>query len=158
MIGVSGEVRLKLTALVAAAAVLCGCASAPATLSTSAPGIGARAASVALEQVGQPYRYGGAHPGGFDCSGLVYYAYGRAGKALPRTTGELWDFSATVTRDDLEPGDLLFFSIAGKMQHVGLYVGDGRFVHAPSSGRVVAVASLRSDYYRTALLRAGRPL
>lgn len=54
-------------------------------------------------------------------------------------------------------GDLLFFKIAGKMSHVGMYLGKGRFVHAPSTGRVVSVASLESDYYRRALIRAGRP-
>jgi murein DD-endopeptidase len=119
--------------------------------------LGRAAAEIALDQLGVPYRYGGAGPGGFDCSGLVQYAYSKAGMALPRTTAQLWSHTSTVTPNELRPGDLLFFSIAGKMQHVGLYVGEGRFVHAPSSGERVAVASLDSEYYRGAFLRAGRP-
>ncbi len=117
---------------------------------------GRRAASIALEQVGVPYRYGGSSPVGFDCSGLVQYAYGRAGISVPRTTGQLWSVAATVPGDDLQAGDLLFFSIEGKMSHVGMYVGSGRFVHAPRSGRNVSVASLEAPFYKSALLRAGR--
>ena len=117
---------------------------------------GERAASIALEQVGVPYRYGGTGPGGFDCSGLVHYAYGRIGVSVPRTTGQLWSAAATVRGDEMQVGDLLFFSIEGKMSHVGMYVGDGRFVHAPQSGRSVSVASLKAPFYKTALLRAGR--
>jgi len=64
---------------------------------------------------------------------------------------------ANQCRGQRRLGDLLFFNIAGKMSHVGMYIGDDRFVHAPSTGKVVSVASLRSDYYRKALIRAGRP-
>jgi len=112
---------------------------------------------VALQQVGVPYRYGGATPNGFDCSGLVQYSYSRVGKSVPRTTKALWKNAQPVSRDQMRAGDLLFFNIAGKMSHVGMYIGDDRFVHAPSTGKVVSVASLRSDYYRKALIRAGRP-
>lgn len=115
------------------------------------------AVSVAMQQLGVPYRYGGASPQGFDCSGLVYYSYLRAGKSLPRTTATLWSYTRPVPKHALQAGDILFFRIAGKMSHVGLYIGDDRFVHAPSSGRVVSVASLRSDFYSDALIRAGRP-
>lgn len=118
--------------------------------------IGERAASIALEQIGTPYRYGGQTPAGFDCSGLVHYAYGQAGKSVPRTTGALWSRAQPVARNELRAGDLLFFSIDGKMQHVGLYVGDGRFAHAPSSGRTVTVESLSTEFYRQAFLRGGR--
>ncbi len=115
------------------------------------------AAQIALQQVGVPYRYGGQTPTGFDCSGLVYYSYGRAGKAVPRTTAQLWSGTTPVASADMQVGDVLFFSIAGKMSHVGLYLGNGRFVHAPSTGKTVSIASLSSAYYRKALLRAGRP-
>ncbi len=115
------------------------------------------AAHIALQQVGVPYRYGGQTPSGFDCSGLVHYSYDRAGKAVPRTTAQLWSGTTPVARADMQVGDVLFFSIAGKMSHVGLYVGNGRFVHAPSTGKTVSVASLSSAYYQTAFLRAGRP-
>lgn len=119
--------------------------------------LGERAAEIALQQIGVPYRYGGSTTTGFDCSGLVQYSYSRAGKNVPRTTGQLWSSTSTVRRDDLRAGDLLFFSIDGKMSHVGMYVGEEQFVHAPSSGRTVSVADLNSPYYASALLRAGRP-
>ena len=119
--------------------------------------VGERAAAVALQQVGVPYRYGGVGPSGFDCSGLVHYSYAHAGKSVPRTTAALWAKLAPVEAWRMQTGDLLFFNIEGKMSHVGLYLGDGRFVHAPSSGRVVSIESLDSDYYRDALIRAGRP-
>ena len=107
--------------------------------------------------LGVPYRYGGSGPSGFDCSGLVHYSYSRAGASVPRTTGQLWDSTTRVDRADLRPGDLIFFSINGKMQHVGMYIGDDEFVHAPSSGKQVSVASLSTTYYRSAFLRGGRP-
>lgn len=119
--------------------------------------IGERAAAVALNQLGVPYRYGGSSPRGFDCSGLVQYSYARAGKYLPRTTAALWNQAEPVDSRNLRAGDLLFFSIAGKMSHVGVYIGNGRFVHAPSSGKSVSVENLRSDYYARAFIRAGRP-
>ena len=119
--------------------------------------LGERAAAVALEQVGVPYRYGGTTTSGFDCSGLVQFSYRNAGKNVPRTTGQLWTSSTSVDRDDIQAGDLLFFSFEGKMSHVGMYVGKQQFVHAPSSGRTVTVANLTSPFYASALVRAGRP-
>lgn len=142
------------------------CSSNPATTWDPAPGarsavthsgIGQKAAAVALDQVGVPYRYGGSSPRGFDCSGLVQYSYSRVGKRVPRTTGQLWSSTAAVERHELRAGDVLFFKIAGKMSHVGLYLGERRFVHAPSSGRAVTIASLDSPFYKDAFLRAGRP-
>ncbi len=123
----------------------------PATVS-----VGHAAAAVALDQVGVPYRYGGSGPGGFDCSGLVQYSYWLAGKRIPRTTRQLWSSTQAVRRNELLVGDLLFFSIEGKMSHVGLYVGKRQFVHAPSSGRTVSVASLDAPFYQDAFLRGGR--
>jgi len=119
--------------------------------------IGERAAAVALGQLGVPYRYGGSSPTGFDCSGLVHYAYANVGMSVPRTTAGLWSGLSPIDKESLRIGDLLFFSIAGKMSHVGMYLGRREFVHAPSSGRHVAVESLDSDYYRRAFIRAGRP-
>ncbi|MFQ5609871.1 MAG: C40 family peptidase, partial [Woeseiaceae bacterium] len=108
------------------------------------------------DQVGVPYRYGGQSPAGFDCSGLVHYAYLHAGRTVPRTTGQLWSGTTPVARSDLRVGDLLFFSIEGQMSHVGLYLGGGQFVHAPSTGRSVSVESLSSSFYSRAFLRGGR--
>ena len=119
--------------------------------------VGEKAASVALRQVGVPYRYGGNTASGFDCSGLVQFSYSRAGRNVARTTSQLWSSSTPIRREELQVGDLLFFNIEGKMSHVGLYIGDQRFVHAPSSGQTVSVASLRSAYYTKAFIRGGRP-
>ena len=133
-----------------------GPASKPANTSPRTT-IGQSAAAIALDQVGVPYRYGGATPGGFDCSGLVQYSYARAGVSVPRTTGQLWSAMSPVGRTELRAGDLLFFRIEGKMSHVGLYLGEQRFVHAPQSGRKVSVESLNSPFYKAAFIRAGRP-
>jgi cell wall-associated NlpC family hydrolase len=116
-----------------------------------------QAASIAARQVGAPYRYGGNAPTGFDCSGLVHYSYLQAGKAVPRTTTQLWGGTSAIHRDEIRPGDILFFRIDGKVSHVGMYLGDNRFVHAPSTGRSVSIESLNSDFYRSAFIRAGRP-
>ena len=119
--------------------------------------LGQQAASIAVHQVGVPYRYGGSAPTGFDCSGLIHYSYQRAGKAVARTTAQLWNSTSAVDRRDMRPGDVLFFRIEGKMSHVGIFIGDNRFVHAPSSGKSVSIESLSSDFYRSAFIRAGRP-
>ncbi len=163
---------LSVTLLLSVMAALTACGSSPTRTEASAservysppvrarasrPTLGERAASIALQQVGVPYRYGGTSPNGFDCSGLVHYSYSRAGGSVPRTTGQLWDSTTRVDRSDLRPGDLIFFSINGKMQHVGMYIGGNEFVHAPSSGKQVSVASLSTAYYNSAFLRAGRP-
>lgn len=150
----------KLVSFLAAIALV-GCSSQPVSRPADSPDTfvhtADQAVAVAMQQVGVPYRYGGASPQGFDCSGLVFYSYSKVGKSLPRTTASLWTQTEPVARSELRVGDILFFRISGKMSHVGLYIGEDRFVHAPSSGRVVSVASLRSDFYDDALIRAGRP-
>ena len=139
---------------------LVGCSSNPAQ--TAAGGdaqpidIGSRAARIAFQQVGTPYLYGGNSPRGFDCSGLVHFSYSAVGHSVPRTTGALWTTAQPIPRSELRAGDVLFFNVDGKMSHVGLYIGERRFVHAPSSGKFVSVASLESPYYSRSLIRAGR--
>jgi len=149
---------------VVVAAGLVACAGQPAvesqppvSVSHSSSSVGHQAASIAVNQVGLPYRYGGSTPTGFDCSGLVHYSYQQAGKTVARTTGQLWNSTSAVDRREIRPGDVLFFRIEGKMSHVGIYVGDNRFVHAPSSGKSVSIESLSSEFYRGAFIRAGRP-
>ncbi len=103
--------------------------------------VGERAAALALREVGVPYRWGGISPAsGFDCSGLVYWAYGRLGIKLPHSSYALYDDGRAVPRTRMKPGDLLFFFRLG---HVGIYVGHGRMVHAPHSGSRVQVVPLR---------------
>lgn len=118
--------------------------------------VGSRAAVAAHRQVGAPYVYGGSSPRGFDCSGLVHFSYSEVGHAVPRTTSALWQAATPVDRGELRAGDILFFNVDGKMSHVGLYLGERHFVHAPSSGKFVSVETLDSPYYSRALLRAGR--
>jgi cell wall-associated NlpC family hydrolase len=137
--------------------VAAGCGSQTTVNPPSVSSPAQKAAAVAKQQVGVRYQYGGASPGGFDCSGLVHYAYGKAGKRIPRTTAAQWNNMRPVANHDLRVGDILFFRIAGKMSHVGMYLGDGEFVHAPSTGGAVSVASLRSEFYQAAYIRAGRP-
>jgi cell wall-associated NlpC family hydrolase len=119
--------------------------------------VGEQAAVVAVRQLGVPYRYGGSTSKGFDCSGLVHYAYSKAGKSIPRTTAGQWQALQPVAANSLRVGDILFFNIEGKVSHVGLYLGSRRFVHAPSSGREVTIAELDSAYYRKVFVRGGRP-
>lgn len=115
------------------------------------------AVDVAKQMLGKPYRYGGASPErGFDCSGLVYYSYRRAGITLPRTSETQYRNAFKVSSDNLQQGDLLFFRIEGKVSHVGIYIDDDTFLHAPSSGKTVSYGSLNNPYWREHLLSAGR--
>ena len=114
----------------------------------------------AISLVGTPYRYGGNTPdGGFDCSGLVGYVFeDAAGLRLPRSTSQLMDLRARrVSRGDLQPGDLVLFTPAGG-GHVGIYVGESRFVHAPSSGGTVRMDRLDTPYWARAYAGARRVL
>jgi cell wall-associated NlpC family hydrolase len=113
--------------------------------------------AIARDMVGTPYRYGGASPRGFDCSGLVYYSYRKAGIEVPRTTGEQYRQSERVTLAGLRPGDLIFFRLSQrKPSHVGIYAGSGQFIHAPSGGKHVSYASLGDPYWETRVIGAGR--
>jgi cell wall-associated NlpC family hydrolase len=105
--------------------------------------LGERAARIALREVGVPYRWGGASPSGFDCSGLVYWTYRRLGISLPHSSYALAGRGRPVRSSSLRPGDLLFFWGYG---HVGLYIGHGRMVHAPHAGENVQVVRLASGY------------
>ena len=120
--------------------------------------VGTSAARHALNMVGTSYRYGGSHPAqGFDCSGLVQYSYKRAGVVVPRNTKLQRRSSKAVSHTRLKRGDLLFFNQAGKRSgHVAIYVGEDRFVHAPSSGKRVRVDSLKNRYWRRHLSSARR--
>ncbi len=113
----------------------------------------ARAVEIALAQLGKPYRWGGAGPDSFDCSGLVLYAFSQAGfSGIPhRADLQYWLTDVHPSRNELKPGDLVFFSRPGTpegIHHNGIYVGDGMMVHAPQTGDVVKLSSIsRKDYF-----------
>lgn len=111
---------------------------------------------LALSMIGVQYKYGGANPReGFDCSGLVYYAYTSNGLAAPRTSQEQFSAARRISLEEALAGDLLFFQDQERLSHVGIYLGDGRFVHAPSSGDAVRIAAIDSPYYRRHLVAVG---
>ena len=115
------------------------------------------AANHAAKMVGRPYRYGGSTPSGFDCSGLVQFSYRQAGVKLPRSTEDQLRASSPMPVSKLRRGDLIFFDQDGKKKsHVGIYLGDGRFVHAPSSGKQVRTDRLDSPYWKSHLSEARR--
>ena len=114
-------------------------------------------AQIAQSMVGVSYRYGGSNPDeGFDCSGLVYYSHTQVGEQVPRVSYAQLAASDEVSESELKPGDLLFYRINGKPSHVGIYIGQGQFVHAPSSGKKVSISSMSNVYFKPRLIRAGR--
>ena len=119
-------------------------ASSPATPAPSPPpanlsGGHPEAATIAMKYLGVPYVWGGSTPGGFDCSGLVMYVYGQLGISLPHYAAAQYGFGTAVSRDQLQPGDLVFFD---GLNHVGIYIGGGEMVHAPETGDVVKITAL----------------
>ena len=139
--------------------LLSGCSSTPQQYDASetAPSHDrAQIVKTALSQVGRPYRYGGNSPGaGFDCSGLVYYSHRSAGIDVPRSSKLQLRQIRRVRYSEIKPGDLLFYKISNKPSHVGIYIGNGKFVHAPSSGKRVAIDRMDSQYWRKRLYSTG---
>ena len=140
--------------------LLAGCAAQPRPSVPAAPPAIAvpapeeRIARRALDFVGLPYRYGGNGPEAFDCSGLVRYLFAEQGVSLPRTSEAQIASAERVAFEALRAGDLVFFRIPEA--HIGIYLGDGRFVHAPASGRAVSVSSLDEPWFRRAFVAGGR--
>ena len=115
-------------------------------------------AAVAASLVGTPYHFGGADATGFDCSGLALYVHQRAGLAIPRTAAAQQRAARPVPLAELAPGDLVFFRIRARraIDHVGIYAGAGRFIHAPRAGQTVTYADLTQGFYARRLRSAGR--
>jgi cell wall-associated NlpC family hydrolase len=111
----------------------------------------------ALGQIGRPYVYGGGDGEGFDCSGLVVHIYADAGYGLPRTAAQIKRHGTAIRRQQAQPGDLLFYRL-GRGDHVVVYIGDGRAIHAPASGRTVEVITVDSPWWNQRLDRTVRIL
>lgn len=164
----SASIRDTAPAMAARTALLAALLVALAACSPFQPGLpgdplpadrGYAVLQVAESRIGAPYRYGGAGPDAFDCSGLVSYAYGQLGVAVPRTAAQQFAAAAPLQRDELRPGDLVFFRLQSRgVSHVGIYAGGNRFVHAPQSGGHVRMATLDDEYFRNRYAGAGRLL
>ena len=111
---------------------------------------------IAMQYLGVPYVWGGASPSGFDCSGLVMYVYAQVGVSLPHNAAMQYNsVGVFVSRDQLQPGDLVFFDGLG---HMGMYIGGGQFIHAPHTGDVVKISSLYDSWYASTYVGAKRVL
>ena len=121
-------------------------------------GKGAQAVDYAKQFLGTPYSYGATGPDAFDCSGFTSYVMKHLGADIPRTAREQAKAGTAVEKNDLKPGDLVFFQGPGKsdISHTGIYVGDGKFIHAPKTGDVVKISSLDESYYQQAYRSARR--
>ena len=108
---------------------------------------------IAMQYLGVPYVWGGASPSGFDCSGFIMYVYGQMGVSLPHHAASQYGAGSPVSRDALEPGDLVFFNGLG---HAGIYIGGGQFIHSPHTGDVVKISSLSDSWYAATWVGARR--
>jgi cell wall-associated NlpC family hydrolase len=160
-----GKTTLQFLLFSAALALLAACSSTPdyPPRAAAAPTprhdthIAHPGVRIAVSMLGRPYRYGGSSPHGFDCSGLVYYSYLRAGIRVPRTTSGQLKAANRVRAGDLAAGDLLFFRLGRQpVSHVAIYTGKGRFIHAPSRGKRVSYGSMNDAYWKDRLIAAGR--
>jgi cell wall-associated NlpC family hydrolase len=141
----------------ALALLLSSCTSLRAPAPPPAADAGTRIAALAAGLIGTPYHFGGADAGGFDCSGLALYVYGQAGFPIPRTAAAQRGAARAVPLKQLLPGDLVFFRIrSGAIDHVGIYTGAGRFVHAPHADQAVTYGELGRGFYARHLVSAGR--
>ena len=124
-------------------------AATPEGATVVAPSQYGGAVGIAMSYLGTPYVWGGASPAGFDCSGLVAYVFGQMGVSLPHYAGAQYGYGTDVPRDQLAPGDLVFFDGLG---HVGIYIGGGMMIHAPHTGTVVQISSISGggSYYGAA--------
>jgi len=161
-------------ALVLGMLLLAACASSPGERTSVGPPESSRAGRggvqgnlahdvlfLAISLVGTPYRYGGNTPdSGFDCSGLIGFVFRQAANlSLPRTTRDLRALRASdIRRERLASGDLVFFGNRGRVDHAGIYVGEGRFVHAPSSGGTVRLDAVDGPYWKDRFLGGKRLL
>jgi cell wall-associated NlpC family hydrolase len=141
----------------ATALALLGCAGPPRQPAPPPDAPGRALAAVAASLVGTPYHFGGADGAGFDCSGLAFYVHERLGLAIPRTALAQQRAAHPVAPGQLAPGDLVFFHMRGhRVDHVGIYSGEGRFIHAPRAGEAVVYGDLSKGFYARHFAAGGR--
>lgn len=148
-------------AIMAFSLILAGCGSSPKYRSNNAAAAKQTVIKTAKKMLGVKYRYGGTSPGrGFDCSGLVQYSHRLAGITIPRTASQQYKAAKHISRRYLKAGDLVFFktSVSRSVSHVGIYLGNNKFIHAPSSGKHVKISSMKEKYWRKRFTAAGRLL
>ena len=139
---------------------VCFVALSGATTALAAPDPGSQVADLAQQYVGSAYRWGGASPAGFDCTGFVMWVYGQFGVALPHNEAGQLASGPRVSADDLQPGDVLVFANTYRrgLSHVGIYIGDGQFVHAVDERHGVQISFLRDSYWAPRFVAASRAL
>ena len=130
-------------------------ATTPEGVSVAPPSRYGGVVGIAMQYLGVPYRWGGADPSGFDCSGFTMYVYAQVGVSLPHNAAAQYGYGVPVSKDQLQPGDLVFFNGLG---HMGLYIGGGQFIHAPHTGDVVKISSLSDSWYASTYVGARRIL
>ncbi len=124
------------------------------TISAPLSSHGSAVVAIAMRYLGVPYVWGGASPSeGFDCSGLMVYVFAQVGISLPHFAASQYGMGVPVSRDQLQPGDLVFFDGLG---HMGMYIGGGNFIHAPHTGDVVKISSLSESWYASLYVGARR--
>lgn len=145
--------------ITAAALILAGCGSSAPSRGTSDTLSAVQRSEIVLAALGHldtPYRYGGTNADGLDCSALVQRVYRRIGRSVPRSTREQARAARRVNPSHMQPGDVVFFAIDGRrISHVGIYIGEGRFIHAPSSRSRVRIEPLDNPYWQPRLRFAG---
>ena len=139
----------KSTGIAPSAAALNGSATSSGSSSSAVLATGSQIVTEAQKYLGTPYVYGGASPSGFDCSGFVYYVLKQLGYAPSRMIKDMYCMGSYVSKSDLEPGDIVFFAntYGSGLSHVGIYVGNGQFIHSPNSRSTVSYSDLTSGYW-----------
>ena len=150
--GASTGVEVSASALGSSSGSNSGTANNSGSSSTSKPSgsvTGQQIVETAKKYLGVPYVYGGTSPSGFDCSGLVYYVLKSHGITVSRSSAAMYNCGTPISKSQLQPGDLVFFqgTSASGISHVGIYAGNGQFIHSPNRGKVVSFADLNSAYY-----------